>query len=244
MLRPHLPATALTLLLGLLSSACATNASDQARPVPTASTVTPTTTADLADKPDNQPTTSTPTSMTGAPPIEEGAGNTQDDVDSGSGEGGNAEANTTVDDQYTGFDEPTTSTVTPTTVARRLAGGSDDSVTGEHDTDGREADPRPAFRTAVPTGTVVDGNYADPRGSIYEAFQAGFDRNHPFQSLETFCLPTPPPEDDPVDVEAGISAEAVTIVHLHTRLEELERIGFAAPVGEVDAMVRTFVDIV
>ena len=47
-----------------------------------------------------------------------------------------------------------------------------------------------------------------------------------------------------MDVEPGISAEAVTIVHLHTRLEELERIGFAAPVGEVDAMVRTFVDIV
>ncbi|GIT45445.1 MAG: hypothetical protein Ct9H300mP12_00300 [Acidimicrobiales bacterium] len=46
-----------------------------------------------------------------------------------------------------------------------------------------------------------------------------------------------------MDVEPGISAEAVTIVHLHTRLEELERIGFAAPVGEVDAMVWTFVDI-
>ena len=244
MLRPHLPATALTLLLALLSSACATNASDQARPVPTASTATSTTTADLSDKPDNQPTTSTPTSMTGAPPAEEGAGNTQDDVDSSSGEGRDAEANTTVDDQYTGLDEPATSTMTPTTVAGRLAGGSGDSTTGEHDTDGEEADPQPAFRTAVPTGTVVDGHYVDPRGSIYEAFQAGFDRNHPFQSLETFCLPTPPPEDDPVDVEPGISAEAVTIVHLHTRLEELERIGFAAPVGEVDAMVRTFVDIV
>ena len=192
MLRPHLPATALTLLLGLLSSACATNASDQARPVPTASTVTPTTTADLADKPDNQPTTSTPTPVTEAPPAEEGAGSTRGDVESGSGEGRDAEANTTVDDQYTGLDEPATSTMTPTTVAGRLAGGSGDSTTGGHDTDGEEADPRPAFRTAVPTGTVVDGHYVDPRGSIYEAFQAGFDRNHPFQSLETFCLPTPP----------------------------------------------------
>ena len=106
MLRPHLPATALTLLLGLLSSACVTNASDQARPVPTASTVTPTTTADLADKPDNQPTTSTPTSMTESPLGEEDAGYTQEHVESGSGEGRDAEANTTIDDQYTGLDEP------------------------------------------------------------------------------------------------------------------------------------------
>jgi len=251
MLRPHLPAIALTLLLGLLSSACATDATDQARPVPTTSTVTPATTTDWADKPDAQPTTSTPTPMTEAPPVEAGGGNTQDDAESGSGEG--TEANSTVADQYIGLDEPPTSTVTPTTVAERLAGGNDDEevadgntdgVRSEHDTDGEEADSEPAFRTTVPTGTVVDGHYADPRGSTYEAFQAGFDRNHPFQSLEAFCLPTPPPEDDPVDVEPGISAEAVTIVHLHTRLEELERIGFAAPVGEVDAMVRTFVDIV
>jgi len=251
MLRPHLPAIALTLLLGLLSSACATDATDQARPVPTTSTVTPTTTTDWADKPDAQPTTSTPTPMTEAPPVEAGGGNTQDDAESGSGEG--TEANSTVADQYIGLDEPPTSTVTPTTVAERLAGGNDDEevadgntdgVRSEHDTDGEEADSEPAFRTTVPTGTVVDGHYADPRGSTYEAFQAGFDRNHPFQSLEAFCLPTPPPEGDPVDVEPGISAEAVTIVHLHTRLEELERIGFAAPVGEVDAMVRTFVDIV
>ena len=251
MLRPHLPAIALTLLLGLLSSACATDATDQARPVPTTSTVTPATTTDWADKPDAQPTTSTPTPMTEAPPVEAGGGNTQDDAESGSGEG--TEANSTVADQYIGLDEPPTSTVTPTTVAERLAGGNDDEevadgntdgVRSEHDTDGEEADSEPAFRTTVPTGTVVDGHYADPRGSTYEAFQAGFDRNHPFQSLEAFCLPTPPPEGDPVDVEPGISAEAVTIVHLHTRLEELERIGFAAPVGEVDAMVRTFVDIV
>ena len=102
MLRPHLPATALTLLLGLLSSACATNASDQARPVPTASTVTQTTTADLADKPDNPPTTSTPASKTEAPPAKEGTGNAQDDVERDSGEGRDAEANTTIDDQYTG----------------------------------------------------------------------------------------------------------------------------------------------
>ena len=251
MLRPHLPAIALTLLLGLLSSACATDATDQARPVPTTSTVTPATTTDWADKPDAQPTTSTPTPMTEAPPVEAGGGNTQDDAESGSGEG--TEANSTVADQYIGLDEPPTSTVTPTTVAERLAGGNDDEevadgntdgVRSEHDTDGEQADSEPAFRTTVPTGTVVDGHYADPRGSTYEAFQAGFDRNHPFQSLEAFCLPTPPPEGDPVDVEPGISAEAVTIVHLHTRLEELERIGFAAPVGEVDAMVRTFVDIV
>ena len=251
MLRPHLPAIALTLLLGLLSSACATDATDQARPVPTTSTVTPATTTDWADEPDAQPTTATPTPMTEAPPVEAGGGNTQDDAESGSGEG--TEANSTVADQYIGLDEPPTSTVTPTTVAERLAGGNDDEevadgntdgVRSEHDTDGEEADSEPAFRTTVPTGTVVDGHYADPRGSTYEAFQAGFDRNHPFQSLEAFCLPTPPPEGDPVDVEPGISAEAVTIVHLHTRLEELERIGFAAPVGEVDAMVRTFVDIV
>ena len=205
MMRLHLPATALTLLLGLLSAACAADATDQAQLVATASTVAPTTTSSWADETNEQSTTSVPTPMTETPPVEEDGGKDEEVSD------GNSD---------------------------------DEGLESQSEVNGEEADTKPAFRTTVPAGTIVDGHYIDPRGSTYETFQAGFDRNHPFQSLKAFCLPTPPPEDDPVDVEPGISAEAVIVVHLHTRLEELERIGFAAPVGDVDAMVRTFVDMV
>ncbi|MEC9057375.1 MAG: hypothetical protein VX477_02960, partial [Actinomycetota bacterium] len=74
MMRLHLPATALTLLLGLLSAACAADATDQAQLVATASTVAPTTTSSWADETNEQSTTSVPTPMTETPPVEEDGG--------------------------------------------------------------------------------------------------------------------------------------------------------------------------
>ena len=118
-----------------------------------------------------------------------------------------------------------TSTVTTSTVAKRVDDG--------------------AGARVIPNGTLTEGgHYTDPRGEPYDEFQASFDRTHPFQSLESFCLPTPAPESVPVATDPGITADSLTIVHLHTRLDELERIGFSAPVGDIDEMVRSFTEVV
>ncbi|MED5599598.1 MAG: hypothetical protein VYD42_02850 [Actinomycetota bacterium] len=130
-----------------------------------------------------------------------------------------------------------TPTVPASTVAKRVDDGTDGGAGG--DGSGSE-DGRP-----LPDGTLTaGGHYADPRGETYEQFQASFDRTHPFQGLESFCLPTPAPESDPVATEPGITADSLNVVHLHTRLDELERIGFSVPVGDIDDMVRSFVGIV
>jgi len=99
--------------------------------------------------------------------------------------------------------------------------------------------------TALPEGDLVDGSYADPRGGLFAEFQRSFDRTGRFAGLDAFCHPADaPPASDPVDVEPGISAEAITVVHVATRLDELPRVGFGVPVGDVDGMVRAFVDLV
>ena len=105
---------------------------------------------------------------------------------------------------------------------------------------GAEEDDRP-----LPRGTLTgDGHYTDPRGETYEEFQASFDRTHPFQGLGSFCEPTQPPDSVPVATEPGITADSLTIVHLNTRLDELERIGFYTRAGDIDEMVRSFVGVV
>jgi hypothetical protein len=130
-----------------------------------------------------------------------------------------------------------TPTVPSSTVGKRVDDGTDGGAGG--DGSGSE-DGRP-----LPDGTLTaGGHYADPRGETYEQFQASFDRTHPFQGLESFCLPTPAPESDPVATEPGITADSLNVVHLHTRLDELERVGFSVPVGDIDDMVRSFVGIV
>jgi hypothetical protein len=130
-----------------------------------------------------------------------------------------------------------TPTVPSSTVGKRVDDGTDGGAGG--DGSGSE-DGRP-----LPDGTLTaGGHYADPRGETYEQFQASFDRTHPFQGLESFCLPTPAPESDPVATQPGITADSLNVVHLHTRLDELERIGFSVPVGDIDDMVRSFVGIV
>ena len=130
-----------------------------------------------------------------------------------------------------------TTTMPASPVVKRVDDGTDGGAGG--DGSGSEDD-RP-----LPEGTLTArGQYADTRGETYEQFQASFDRTHPFQGLESFCLPTPAPESDPVATQPGITADSLNIVHLHTRLDELERIGFSVPVGDIDDMVRSFVGIV
>ncbi|MBI00730.1 MAG: hypothetical protein CL467_09110 [Acidimicrobiaceae bacterium] len=99
--------------------------------------------------------------------------------------------------------------------------------------------------SGLPDGQVIDGSYSDPRGELFSEFQDSFDRGRRFTGLDTFCRPpVQDPLTAPVNVEPGISADSITVVHLATRLEELSRIGFKLPLGDIDAMLSAFIDLV
>ena len=153
-------------------------------------------------------------------------------------------SDTTPSDPDTAASDPSTQpseatlTVPASTVAKRVKDGTGDGAGGG--AVGAEEDDRP-----LPRGTLTgDGHYTDPRGETYAEFQASFDRTHPFQGLGSFCEATESPDSVPIATEPGITADALTIVHLNTRLDELERIGFYTRAGDIDEMVRSFVDIV
>ena len=128
------------------------------------------------------------------------------------------------------------------------------------DSDG-EDEPAPAEETAAPatdeeepsepsddsgepsepaTEEPVDIGFDEPRGDLFIDFHRTFDRSHPFQSLDVFCTSTPDPDSPPQATDAGITEDSITIVHLRTKLEELEGIGFAVPVGDPIDMFEAF----
>ena len=84
----------------------------------------------------------------------------------------------------------------------------------------------------------------DPRGGIFADFQRGFDRDHPFGSLDAFCGPHDPPAEARRAAGAGIGADTITLVHMRTRIEEIVNLGFAVPVGDPTDMFDTFTRIV
>ena len=84
----------------------------------------------------------------------------------------------------------------------------------------------------------------DPRGGIFVDFQRGFDRDHPFGSVDAFCGPHDPPAEARRATGAGIEADAITLVHMRTRIEELVTLGFAADVGDPTDMLDTLTRIV
>jgi hypothetical protein len=90
------------------------------------------------------------------------------------------------------------------------------------------------------TGTGATGSFAtDPRGGIFDAFQKTFDRGKdPFSSLTEFCKSNPAAANR--KATDAVSADAITIVNLRTKLEQLEKIGFALPLGDNNEMYRTF----
>ncbi len=97
-------------------------------------------------------------------------------------------------------------------------------------------------------GAVSDeppaGFHDDPRGGVFARFQRGFDRSHPFQSLDAFCLPHAGAGEALRATDTGIGEEAITFVHMRTRIEEIVDLGFAAPVGDPTDMFDTFTRIV
>ena len=84
--------------------------------------------------------------------------------------------------------------------------------------------------------------YEDPRGGIFLEFQQGFDRgDHPFMSVDSFCLPHEPAADR-VDTDDGITADSIKVGHIRSRLEDLTGLGFAVPVGDPKEIFEVFID--
>ena len=84
--------------------------------------------------------------------------------------------------------------------------------------------------------------YEDPRGGIFLEFQQGFDRgDHPFAQYDNFCLPHEPAADR-VDTDDGITADSIKVGHIRSRLEDLEGLGFAVPVGDPKEIFEVFID--
>ena len=89
------------------------------------------------------------------------------------------------------------------------------------------------------TGAAKGVFATDPRGGLYDAFQKTFDRSKdPFSSLTEFCTAHPAAANRKSTDAA--SADSITIVNLRTKLEQLEKIGFALPLGDNNEMYRTF----
>jgi hypothetical protein len=110
----------------------------------------------------------------------------------------------------------------------------------------------PATTTAASTGATGSGAATgatgpagvfakDPRGGIYQAFQNTFDRSKdPFSSLDDFCKQHPAATSR--KATDAVAADTITIVNLRTKLEQLEQIGFALPLGNNNEMYRVFTE--
>jgi hypothetical protein len=118
-----------------------------------------------------------------------------------------------------------------TTTAATDEGGGETTTTAAATDDGSAED-------SGEEGGGAGEIYEDPRGGIFAEFQTGFDRTHPFQSLEEFCVPHDAAEL--TDSDDGITAEAISLVHIRSKLEQLEGIGFAVPIGQPTDMFDAF----
>ncbi len=129
----------------------------------------------------------------------------------------------------------TTSTATPSGGGDGSAGGGDagEEGSGSSEGGGEETSGEESAPECPP--------YQDDRGGIFQDFQNEFDRCHPFQSLDAFCMPHDAPAVERVATDPGITADSISIVHLRTELEDLESIGFAVPIGDPTKMFETFV---
>jgi hypothetical protein len=94
--------------------------------------------------------------------------------------------------------------------------------------------------TTEPTDPGAGDAYDDPRGGIFAEFQQGFDRSHPFQSLDALCVPHDAAENRE-STDPGITADSIEIHHIRQKLEELASIGFGVEVGDVHGMLEALV---
>jgi len=156
---------------------------------------------------------------------------TSSDDDAGSDDG--AEDDSESDDA--GSDDDTAADDAGGDVAADDDAGSDD----DDDDVGADDDTGSEDGSAGGGGEIYD----DPRGGIFSEFQAGFDRSHPFQTLDTFCVEHEEAADRQ-DTEPGITADAIQIQHLRSQLEMLIDIGFGVEVGDPADMFEKLVGVI
>jgi hypothetical protein len=118
--------------------------------------------------------------------------------------------------------------------------GADETTDGPEDS-AAEAPAEPA--TTPDPGPDAEPNfYDDPRGGVFSAFQATYDRGDgPFTQVDAVCLPNEPAPNR-VATDPGITADTVSIGHIRSRLETAVDIGFGIPVGDPKEMFEVFVD--
>ena len=93
------------------------------------------------------------------------------------------------------------------------------------------------------TGTGGGEIWDDPRGGIFADFQAQFDRSHPFQPLDTFCLPHEEAADRQA-TEPGIDVDTIQVHQIRQQLENLIDIGFGVDVGDPTFMFELFINVI
>ena len=124
-----------------------------------------------------------------------------------------------------------------------LAAGGGETATFETVTTAPEGDDAAAAEPGETEAPEADF-YDDPRGGVFAEFQRGFDRDHPFGSLEAFCLPHERPAEALAATDAGIGAESITLVHMRSLVEELVDLGLGVDVGDPTDMFDTLTRIV
>jgi hypothetical protein len=118
--------------------------------------------------------------------------------------------------------------------------GGDEDAEGGGGTETTEATSSETTTTVASEGEF----YTDPRGGLYDEFQKTFDRStDPFSSVDEFCTAGEAPAEALEETDA-VSADSITIVHLRTKLEDLEAVGFAVPVGNTTDMFETFARVI
>ncbi len=143
--------------------------------------------------------------------------------------------------------EPTAAPATDEPAAPDDSGDGDGATPAEETTAPSPDEPEPTEPSDEPgepsepaEEEEVDIGFDEPRGDLFIDFHKTFDRSHPFQPLDVFCTATPDPDSPPQATDVGITEDSITIVHLRTKLEELEGIGFAVPVGDPIDMFEAF----
>jgi len=124
-----------------------------------------------------------------------------------------------------GEGDPSTDGVQTTTSAAATGTSPVATTTAIEDAVPDTTEPAPDTATSQPEGSVE---------SLFADFQARFDRSDPFQSLDVFCRPDGAP----------LSADAVEVVNIRTRLEQLEPLGFAVEIGDTANQVQVFIDFI
>jgi hypothetical protein len=90
----------------------------------------------------------------------------------------------------------------------------------------------------------VSGAATRPQGAaLFDAFQKTVDRRGPYSSLDAFCHTAPAPTQALRATDPGITPTSLEVAHVRNKLEDLEKLGFGLPVGDVRDMVDTFVGI-